>query len=70
MPVCTELNRIDQAVLENLRNYGKKIKRYELSYLVKRDVACSDLELINSLKKLSDSDIILESGNNEFLLNS
>lgn len=70
MPVCTELNRIDRAVLENLRNYGKKIKRYELSFLVKRDVACSDLELINSLKKLSDSDIILESGNNEYLLNS
>jgi hypothetical protein len=70
MPVNSELNRVDQAVLENIRNYGTKIKRYKLSYLVKRDIACSDLELINSLKKLSDSDIILESGKNEFLLNN
>ena len=70
MQVSTEINRIDKSVLENIRSYGKKIKKYKLSYLVKRDVACSDLELTNSLKKLSDSDIILESGNNEYFLNS
>lgn len=70
MPLSTEMDRIDQSVLENIRNYGKKIKRYQLSFLVKRDVACSDLELINSLKKLTDSDKIRQSGNNEYFLNS
>ena len=70
MPGSTELDPVDQTVLENMRKYGKKIKIYHLSYLVKRDVACSDLELTYSLEKLSDSDIIKESGNNEYFLNS
>ena len=70
MSLSPVLNPVDQSVLRNLENYGKKIKKYKLSYLVKRDVACSDLELTNSLKKLSDSEKILESANNEFLLNS
>ena len=70
MPLTAEMDRIDQSVLENMKNYGKRIKRYQLSYLVKRDVACSDLELINSLKKLSDSDLIKESEKNEYILNS
>ncbi len=65
-----ELNPVDNAVLLNLRKYGKKIKKYKLSFLVKRDVACSDLELTNSLKKLTGSDFIIESGKNEFVLNN
>jgi len=69
MPLSSEIDRIDQSVLENIRTYGKKIKKYKLSYLVKRDVACSDLELISSLKKLSDSDLIQESEKNVYILN-
>ena len=68
MSLTPELNPVDMAVLNNMELYGKKIKKYELSYLVKRDVACSDLDLTNSLKKLSDSKLIIESGDNEFLL--
>ena len=70
MALSADLNPVDQAVLLNLEKYGKKIKKYQLSYLVKRDVACSDLDLTNSLKKLSDSEFIIDSGNNEILLNS
>ena len=70
MTGSTELNPVDQSVLVNMRQYGKKIKKYQLSYLVKRDVACSDLELTNSLKKLSDSDLIHEPESNEYILNS
>ena len=70
MSGITELNPVDQAVLGNMWKYGKKIKKYQLSYLVKRDVACSDLELTNSLKKLSDSDLIKESGYKQYILNS
>ena len=68
MSLNSELNPVDLAVLNNMEQYGKKIKRYELSYLVKRDVACSDLDLTKSLKKLSDSELIIESNKNEFLL--
>lgn len=68
MSLPSELNPVDQAVLSNLEKHGKKIKKYELSYLVKRDVACSDLDLTNSLKKLQNSDLILKSGKSEFLL--
>jgi len=70
MSTISELTPVDQAVLTNMKKYGKIIKKYELSFLVKRDVACSDLELTNSLKKLSSSELILESGSNQFLLNS
>ena len=65
-----ELNPVDQSVLVNMRNFGKKIKKYQLSYLVKRDVACSDLDLTKSLKKLSDSDLIKEHESNEYILNN
>ena len=69
MDVCCVLNSIDNSVLENLKNHGKKIKKYELSYLIKRDVACSDLDLTKSLSKLVDSQKILKTENKEYLLN-
>lgn len=69
MTVDQELNPVDTAVLENIKEYGKKIKKYELSYLIKRDIACSDLELSDSLKKLTDSGMLKKTGKKEFLIN-
>ena len=69
MSTVSELNPVDNAVVENIKKYGKKIKKYELSYLIKRDIACSDLELTDSLRKLTESGVIKKTGNKEFLIN-
>ncbi len=69
MSTDSELNPVDNAVLENIKKYGKKIKKYELSYLIKRDIACSDLELTDSLRKLTETGVIKKTGNKEFLIN-
>lgn len=69
MSTDSELNPVDNAVLENIKKYGKKIKKYELSYLIKRDIACSDLELTDSLRKLTETGVIKKTVNKEFLIN-
>jgi predicted MarR family transcription regulator len=70
MATGIELNPVDEAVLDNLGIYGKKIKKYELSFLIKRDVACSDLQLTVSLRKLVKSGLVLETSGKEILLNT
>jgi len=70
MATGIELNPVDEAVLDNLGIYGKKIKKYELSFLIKRDVACSDLQLTVSLRKLVKSGLVLETAGKEILLNT
>ena len=63
-----DLNDFDKNVVKNLNEYGKKIKKYELIQLLKRDFACSELEINQSLVRLLGYKIIKKTESNEYLL--
>ena len=63
-----DLNDFDKNVVKNLNEYGKKIKKYELIQLLKRDFACSELEINQSLVRLLGYKIIKKTESNEYML--
>lgn len=62
----TDLNDFDKNVIKNLKDYGKSIKKYELIHILKRDFACSELEIDQSLKRLIENKIVRKNKQNEY----
>ena len=42
----------DKQVISSMRKYGKKIKKYQLIEVLKKEVACSELDVALSLERL------------------
>ena len=63
-----DIDEFDRNVVKNLDEYGKKIKKYELVDLLKRDFACSELEINQSLERLLENKIIKKTQSNEYML--
>ena len=63
-----DLNDFDKNVIRNLMDYGKKIKKYELVLLLKRDFACSELEIDQSLKRLIENNLVKKTESNEYFV--
>lgn len=68
MSETSNLNDFDNAVVTSLKKYGKKIKKYELVKMLKADIACSELEINQSLERLVGSKIIKKTGSGEYVL--
>ena len=68
MAEANELNDFDHNVLKNLREYGKKIKKYELVQIIKRDVASSELEINQSLERLINNKAVKKTESNDYML--
>ena len=64
----TYLKEFDRKVVKNLNDYGRSIKKYELINLLKRDFACSELEISQSLDRLIENKIIIKNKKNEYLV--
>ena len=64
-----DINDFDNNVVKHLEEYGKKIKKYELVQILKRDFACSDLEINQSLERLTEKGVVTKTELNEYLLN-
>ena len=58
----------DDNLVRWLREHGKKIKKYELIQLVKRYLACSELEVDQSLERLIESGRVKKTDSDEYLL--
>lgn len=68
MSETSNLNDFDNAVVTSLKKYGEKIKKYELVKMLKADIACSELEINQSLERLVGSKIIKKTGSGEYVL--
>ena len=68
MAESLDINDFDKNVVKNLKEYGKKIKKYELVQILKKDFACSDLEINNSLQRLIDNKQVTKTDSNKYLL--
>ena len=68
MSETSDLNDFDDKVVKHLKEYGRKIKNYELIQIVKRDFACSELEINQSLKRLIENKKVVKTDSNEYLL--
>ena len=66
---ASDLNDFDNNVVSHLNEHGKKIKKYELVQILKRDFACSELEINQSLERLIENKIVIKTELNEYLLN-
>lgn len=64
----SNLDNFDDAVVTSLKKYGKKIKRYELVQMLKADIACSELEINQSLERLVGSKVVRKTGSGEYVL--
>jgi len=68
MKQTQDLNDFDKNVIRNLKDYGKKIKKYELVLILKRDFACSELEISQSLQRLMENNLVKKTESNEYLV--
>ncbi len=68
MAETSNLDNFDNAVVNSLKKYGTKIKKYELVQMLKADIACSELEISQSLERLIGSKIVRKTGSGEYVL--
>jgi len=68
MVKTSELDNFDDEVITSLKKYGKKIRRYELVQMLKADIACSELEISQSLERLVGSRIVRKTESGEYVL--
>ncbi|MGI9535215.1 MAG: hypothetical protein ACR2NW_09725 [Thermodesulfobacteriota bacterium] len=68
MSVTNKLNEFDNKVVKQLKEYGKKIKKYELIQIVKRDIASSELEINQSIERLVKNKTVTKTKSNDYLL--
>ena len=70
MNLQTDLNEFDQKVIKLLNDHGKKVKKYEIVQILKRDFACSDLEVDLSIERLLSSNTLSRTTENEYFVAS
>lgn len=63
-----DADNFDRKIVRNLRQYGKKIKKYELALLLKRDFACSELEVSQSLERLVGNNTVTKTDSGEYMM--
>ena len=62
------LIKFDNQVIKIMKKYGKKIKKYQLIHNLKKEVACSELEIKLSIERLLKKEEIKYSEDDYYFL--
>lgn len=62
------LQDFDNQLIATMKKHGKKQKKYQLIAALKEEIACSELEVNLSLKRLLENGLIKTTNNNDYYI--
>lgn len=62
------LQDFDNQLIAAMKKHGKKLKKYKLIAALKEEIACSELEVNLSLKRLLKKGLIKTTNNNNYYI--